>query len=142
MSETKQRAPLYRPYWTIMDGEEGKKLVQKVIERGDPFDDSRFASANYYLTGEAAASELAKLAREHRLGTLREYNKSRYWAKKAGEVPKGNKCPIRQLTLEGKTVAIYGSIREASEATGIPTSSISGASNMGYITRNFKWEKL
>lgn len=125
-----------------MDGEEGKKLVQKVIERGDPFDDGRFASANYYLTKEEALAVLAKLTRERRLEKCREYDKKSYWAKKAGVVPKGNMCPIRQLTLEGKTVAIYGSIREASEATGIPTSSISGASNMGYITRNFKWEKL
>lgn len=142
MSKTKQRAPLCQPYWTIMDGEEGKKMVQKVIERGDPFDDSRFASDNYYLTAKAASDVLAKLAREYRVKKYRESNNKRYWAKKSEVVLKGNKCPIRQLTLDGEIVAVYKSIREASQATGIPSSSISMACNMGAIIHNFKWEKL
>lgn len=125
-----------------MDSEEGKKLVQKVIERGDPFDDSRFASANYYLAEKAASDVLAKLVRERRLEMLREANRKLYWAKKSGVVPKGNICPVRQLTLDGKIIAVYKSIREASKATGIPAPSISGACNMGYRTRAYKWEKL
>ena len=121
-----------------MNGEEGKKLIQKVVERGDPFDDSCFASGNYYLTAKAASDVLAKLARERRLERDRELNR----AKKSGVVLKGRMCPVRQLTLDGGIVAVYKSIREASQTTGIPSSSISMACNMGYITRNFKWEKL
>lgn len=142
MDKTKQRAPLFRPYWTLMESEEGKTLVQKVIERGDPFDDRHFASGNYYLTKKEASDILAKQAREHRLEQNREYSKKHYWAKKAGGAPKGNMRPVRQLTLDGKIVAAYKSIREASKATGISVSSISKACSMGYKTRDYIWERL
>lgn len=125
-----------------MESEEGKKLVQKVIERGDPFDDSRFASANYYLTEKAASAVLAKEARERRLEMNREARKKHYWAKKSGGAPKGNMHPVRQLTLDGEIVAVFRSIREASKATGISVSSISKACSKGYQTRDYKWERL
>ena len=117
-------------------------MVQKVIERGDPFDDSRFASANYYTTKKAASGVLTKLANKRRLEQNREASKRLYRAKKSGDAPKGYMSPVRQLTLDGEIVADYKSIREASRATGISVSSICKACSRGYKTRDYRWERL
>lgn len=74
----KRRAQVYSPYWTLMEAEAGGRqtlVVQKVIERGDAFDDSRHASGNYYLTYRSAKARADAIRRQSRKGKDREYSK-------------------------------------------------------------------
>ena len=61
-----RRAKRHSHYYTLFQVEEGEWMVQKVRERGDPFDDSRFASGNYYLTKRGAKARLDKERRRRR----------------------------------------------------------------------------
>ena len=53
-----RRAKLYSHYFTLLQIDEGDWMVQKVQERGDPFDDSRFNSGNYFLMRKGAKARL------------------------------------------------------------------------------------
>lgn len=138
MTGTKRRAAQYRPYWTIMKAETGKDVAQKVIERGDPFDDLRFASGNYYLSKKEAAVKAYSTVRKREMDKERKCGKQYPGRKKTGSRVR----PIQQLTLDGKPIAVYGSIREASDTTGIPASTIGAGCRGQSRNRQFIWKKL
>lgn len=53
-----------------------------------------------------------------------------------------NVRPIQQMSLDGKVIAIYPNMKEASKATGIPHSTISAACNGKYGNKQFIWKRL
>lgn len=53
-----------------------------------------------------------------------------------------NVRPIQQMSLDGKVIAVYPNMKEASKATGIPHSTISAACNGKYGNKQFIWKRL